>query len=53
MNYDNYYKKGGMTQEELVSSIALRIGARKPAVAEFVEKNKIDADALKIGRAHV
>lgn len=46
MNYDNYYKNGGMTKEESVSAIALRIGARKEAVAKFVEKNKIDTNKL-------
>jgi len=46
MNYDNYYKNGGMTKEESVSAIALRIGARKEAVAKFVEKNNIDTNKL-------
>ena len=46
MNYDNYYKNGGMTKEESVSAIALRIGAKKEAVAKFVEKHKIDTNKL-------
>ena len=46
MNYDNYYKNGGMTKEESVSAIALRIGAKKEAVAKFVEKNNIDTNKL-------
>ena len=46
MNYDNYYKNGGMTKEESVSAIALRIGAKKEAVAKFVEKHKIDTNQL-------
>ena len=46
MNYDNYYKNGGMTKEESVSAIALRIGARKEAVAKFVEQNNIDTNKL-------
>lgn len=46
MNYDNYYKNGGMTKEESVSAIALRIGARKDAVAKFVEEHKIDTNKL-------
>lgn len=46
MNYDNYYKKGGMTKEESISAIALRIGARKDAVEKFVEEHKIDTDKL-------
>jgi hypothetical protein len=46
MNYDNYYKKGGMTKEESISAIALRIGARKDAVEKFVEEHKIDTNKL-------
>ena len=46
MNYDNYYKNGGMTKEESVSAIALRIGARKEAVAKFVEENDIDTNKM-------
>jgi len=46
MNYDNYYKNGGMTKEESISAIALRIGARKEAVAKFVEENDIDTKKM-------
>ena len=46
MNYDNYYKNGGMTKEESISAIALRIGARKDAVAKFVEEHDIDTNKL-------
>lgn len=46
MNYDNYYKNGGMTKEESISAIALRIGARKEAVAKFVEENDIDTNKM-------